>query len=195
MGKENNTKDRIIKAAWELFYVKGYENTTVDDIIANSSSSKGSFYYYFDSKDSLLSTLSSILDEKYEVLQLHMDTEMNSFEKLMYINYEAHKLMEDNIECELLSSLYSSQLITKSDVHLLDQNRTYYKLLKEIVVEGQARKEISSDKSAEEVCKFYSMCERALVSDWCLSNGNYSLASYSKEYMPIFMEHFRVSPK
>ena len=31
--KKKRVKDRIVSAAWELFYEKGYDATTVDDII------------------------------------------------------------------------------------------------------------------------------------------------------------------
>ena len=55
-------KAKIVEAAWELFHEKGYDNTTIDDIIKRSGTSKGSFYYHFDSKDAFLGTLSEILD-------------------------------------------------------------------------------------------------------------------------------------
>ena len=45
--KRNSTKSRIIKAAWNLFYKHGYEQTTVDEIISASKTSKGTFYHYF----------------------------------------------------------------------------------------------------------------------------------------------------
>ena len=32
--KVQNTKGRIVSAAWELFYEQGYDNTTVEDILA-----------------------------------------------------------------------------------------------------------------------------------------------------------------
>ena len=54
MAEKQNVKRRIVEAAWKLFYEKGYDNTTVEDIIKLSDTSKGSFYYYFVSKDSLL---------------------------------------------------------------------------------------------------------------------------------------------
>ena len=125
MAAKQNVKRRIVDAAWELFYEKGYDDTTVDDIIRLSETSKGSFYYYFSSKDSLLDTLSTILDE--------LDPEMNSFDKLMYLNYRSHSFMEQKIDVALLSSLYSTQLIAKGDRNLLDQNRTYYKLISRII--------------------------------------------------------------
>ena len=66
--KTRNTRGRIVNAAWKLFYEQGYENTTVEEIIEVSKTSKGSFYHYFDGKDALLSTLSTLFDEKYEEL-------------------------------------------------------------------------------------------------------------------------------
>ena len=191
--KKESIKNRIVSAAWQLFYEKGYNGTTVDDIIELSGTSKGSFYYYFNTKDELLNTLSMILDDFYEELEAKMDANMNSFYKLLYINYEAHSMMEEKISIDLLASLYSTQLIAKGDRNLLDQNRTYYKLISRIIEEGHVRNQISREKSIQEITKYYSLCERALVSDWCLNRGNYSLGEYSKEYMPVLMEHFRVN--
>ena len=50
MAKKNarNTRGKIVSAAWKLFYEQGYEDTTVEEIIALSGTSKGSFYHYFD---------------------------------------------------------------------------------------------------------------------------------------------------
>ena len=64
--KRSSTKSRIIKAAWNLFYKHGYEQTTVDEIISASKTSKGTFYHYFKGKEALLNTLSYLFDEKYE---------------------------------------------------------------------------------------------------------------------------------
>jgi AcrR family transcriptional regulator len=43
----------IIQAALVCFTRKGYNNTTMDDIVAESGLSKGSLYWYFKSKDDL----------------------------------------------------------------------------------------------------------------------------------------------
>ena len=95
------------------------------------------------------------------------------------------------VNADLLASLYSTQLVSKTGQNLLDQNRIYYRLIGRIVEEGQKRGEIVENKSVSEIVKYYAMCERALVSEWCLSKGSYSLAEYSKEYFPIMMEEFR----
>lgn len=192
METENKgVKARIVSAAWQLFHDKGYDHTTVDDIIELSGTSKGSFYYYFNTKDELLSTLSTVLDDYYEELYVGMDQEMDNFEKLLYLNYKVHSMIEEKISIDLLASLYSTQLTARGQRHLLDQNRVYYRLISRVIEDGQKKGQIRQDKSISEITKYYSLCERALISDWCLSKGDYSLGEYSREYMPVMMEHFK----
>jgi AcrR family transcriptional regulator len=191
MDDKKPIKNRIIDAAWELFHEKGYGVTTVDDIINRSGTSKGSFYYYFTSKDELLDTLAVMFDDKYNILIKQMDPNMNSFDKLLHLNYETALFMEKTIDVEQLAFLYSTQLVTKGNCSLLDQNRYYYKVLSDLVEEGQKRDQIKSDKSVRDIVHYYSMCERSLIYDWCLYSGDYSLSEFSKENMAFLMEHFR----
>ena len=144
MARKNtyNTKGKIIEAAWDLFYRQGYDDTTVEEIIAASGTSRGSFYHYFEGKDALLSSLSYLFDHKYEELSSTLNPEMNRFDQLMYLNRELFAMVENSISLDLLARLYSSQLVTRGDKHLLDHNRIYYKLLRKIVMEGQQRGEL-----------------------------------------------------
>ena len=193
MAKKNsrNTKGRIISAAWELFYEQGYDDTTVEEIIEKSQTSKGSFYHYFEGKDALLGSLSILFDEKYEELMEVMDKNMNSFDKLMFLNKELFKMVENSISLDLLARLYSSQLVTRGDRHLLDHNRTYFKVLRQIVVEGQSRGQITEKASVNEIVNVYAMCEIAFLYDWCISNGNYSLIQYSEKFFPMLLDRFK----
>jgi len=68
----------------------------------------------------------------------------------------------------------------------------YYKLLKKIVSDGQKKGEISEKFSVNEIVKLYAMCERALLYDWCLCNGDYSLKNYAKDTMPMFLSQIKV---
>ena len=194
MSKKNerNTKGRIINAAWDLFYEQGYEDTTVDEIITLSGTSKGSFYHYFDSKDSLLGSLAYLFDEKYEELENSIDVNSNSIDILLYLNRQLFEMIENTVDLELIKRLYSTQLVTKGEKHLLDNKRLYYKLLKQIVAEGQKNGEITSDMTANEIVKLYAICERSLIYDWCLCNGEYSLTGYAKKTMPMFLSGIRI---
>ena len=46
----NARRDTILASARELFDEKGFDKTTVDDIVEKAEVSKGTFYNYFPSK-------------------------------------------------------------------------------------------------------------------------------------------------
>lgn len=190
---ERDTKGRIISAAWQLFYKQGYEDTTIDEIVELSQTSKGSFYHYFDSKDMLLGTLSYMFDKKYEELMQSTDPNMNSFDKLMYFNHELFLMIETSIPMDILARLLSTQLVTSVEKHLLDRKRTYFRLLREIIMEGQERGEIRKDIPNGDIVKAYALCERSIMYDWCLCNGEYSLSRYSDQLLPLLMKEFSIS--
>jgi AcrR family transcriptional regulator len=189
--KGRNTKKKIVSAAWRLFYEQGYDSTTIDDIVEESGTSRGSFYHYFEGKDALLGTLSEVFDEKYEELLETMSPDMPSFDKLMYLNQELFAMIENTISLDLLARLYSTQLVTNSEKHLLDHNRVYYKVIRRIAAEGQRSGELSQDMTANEIAKIYALCERGLLYDWCLCGGEYSLKNYAKRMMPMFLSGIR----
>ena len=194
MAKKNarGTRGKIVGAAWKLFYEQGYEDTTVEEIIELSHTSKGSFYHYFDGKDALLSTLSLLFDEKYEELTdiLAEKPEMTAMDRLLFLNSELFGMIENSISMDLLARLLSTQLVTAGEKHLLDHNRTYYKLLRKIIAHGQDSSELSSGSSVSEMVKLYALSERAILYDWCLCGGEYPLRRYSVSVMPGFLSSF-----
>ena len=192
MKKKNtqSTKKKIVSAAWKLFYEQGYNGTTIDDIVAESGTSKGSFYHYFNGKDDLLSSLAYLFDEKYEELEEIMPEDMPSTEKMLFLNKELFRMIDDSISIDLLTQLLSSQLITKNEKSLLDRNRTYFRLLRSIVISEQKNGEISDENSANDIVKAYALYERAMLYDWCLCNGEYSLSDYSAKMLPMFLNGY-----
>src|SRR5438445_9763814 len=52
-AKGEATKSRIVETAKQLFYLQGFSNTSMDDIIKKSGVKKGNLYFYFKSKDGL----------------------------------------------------------------------------------------------------------------------------------------------
>lgn len=186
-----NTRGRIISAAWKLFYEQGYEDTTVEDIVFESETSKGSFYHYFDGKDALLGTLAYVFDEKYEQLMKVMDPSMGAMEKLIYLNHELFAMIDGGVSMDLLARLLSTQLLARGEKHLLDRNRYYFKLLRQIVSAGQESGELRRDRTVNDIVKAYALWERALLYDWCLCGGDYSLVSYTDSMTPMFLESYR----
>lgn len=186
-----NTKGRIIAAAWKLFYEQGYEETTVEDIVFESETSKGSFYHYFKGKDELMGTLANVFDEKYEELMETMDPALGAVEKLIYLNHELFAMIDGGVSIDLLARLLSTQLLARGEKHLLDRNRTYFRLLRQIIAQGQQAGELRTDRTVNDIVKAYALWERALLYDWCLCGGEYSLTAYTDSVTPMLLESYR----
>ncbi len=49
-----DTRTRIVRAAMELFWLKGYGSTSIADILSRSQVNSGSLYYFFPGKQDVL---------------------------------------------------------------------------------------------------------------------------------------------
>ncbi len=65
MKKGEKRKQELLQIAYRMFLTKGYENTSVDEIIDAANIAKGTFYYYFKTKEQLLE----------EVIDMMLDAE------------------------------------------------------------------------------------------------------------------------
>jgi AcrR family transcriptional regulator len=54
MDSQATTRDRIVQAAMELFWRKGYGSTSISDILETARVNSGSLYYFFKGKQELL---------------------------------------------------------------------------------------------------------------------------------------------
>lgn len=189
--QSQSTKSRIVKAAWASFYKKGYANTTIEDIITASKTSKGTFYHYFKGKEALLNSLSELFDEKYEELATTLNPDLPAYDKLLFLNHELFYMIETSVDIDLLASLYSSQLITKDKKSLSDSDRFYFKWITEILQEGLDDGEFATTSSAQELMDAYAMYERALLYDWALFKGAFSLTERSDKLLPHVLDIFK----
>ena len=57
--KNEGRKKELLKIAYRMFIEKGYDNTSIDDIIAEAGIAKGTYYYHFPSKEA---TLEAVID-------------------------------------------------------------------------------------------------------------------------------------
>jgi TetR/AcrR family transcriptional regulator, transcriptional repressor for nem operon len=53
MKKAEATRLAILQKAFELIYEKGYQTSSIDDILATTQVTKGAFYYHFKNKDEM----------------------------------------------------------------------------------------------------------------------------------------------
>lgn len=55
--KTNSKYEQLLEAGIEVFYQRGIEKTTIDEIVTTAQCGKGTFYNYFKNKEALLDDL------------------------------------------------------------------------------------------------------------------------------------------
>ncbi len=84
MTKAAATRLAILQKAFELIYTKGYQTTSIDDIIATTQVTKGAFYYHFKTKDEMgLAIINDVL--KPTMLEAFIEPLKNSGDPLEHI--------------------------------------------------------------------------------------------------------------
>lgn len=77
-------RTEILDVAQQLFYTKGYEQTSIQDLLTAVGIAKGTFYHYFDSKQALLAGLTERMVEQVMtvIAPIVSDPHLNACQKL-----------------------------------------------------------------------------------------------------------------
>lgn len=93
----SNNRDKIVQAADQLFYVRGYHQTSFSDIAEETGIPRGNFYYYFKTKDDILT---AVLDFRMQLIEQMLEAcdqhSADAREQLLYL-VEVLVREEDNI--------------------------------------------------------------------------------------------------
>ncbi len=78
------TRRKILESARELFYLNGYTNTSVDDILTASHAKKGNFYFHYRSKEELgFAVLDSFVQEQEAEIQAILSGDGRPLDRLV----------------------------------------------------------------------------------------------------------------
>jgi AcrR family transcriptional regulator len=129
---------RVLSAAAELFAEKGFENTSVQEIVDAAGVTKGAMYHYFASKDDLLYEIYARL---LRMQAAHLDSILASDTP---VAERLHALAVDVVQTTL-ANLQDAQIFFRS-LHLLTgerratlraERRKYAERFRELIEEGQ----------------------------------------------------------
>ena len=136
-----SNKERILKAAIELFASKGFDGTSVRNIAEKAGLSVAGMFYYFSSKEEILyQIMTMFMDAAYQKIMQIYNTDIDPIEKLSEIckfyveQYAGHKHQLTILISER-KSLIPEHLRT-----CIRKERKYVKALKNLFKELAKRK-------------------------------------------------------
>ena len=155
--KEQRRKT-IMNAAKTLFFKKGLENTTMDEIAENAELSKGTLYLYFQSKEILaMSIIKEISDLMNKDLRKAADTGKNGIERIKDVTQaltDFFKKRRKEFQFFKYMDVVAASLGSENDIfmHWKSGVEEIIHVVLEIVIEGiedgSIRRDIEPDKAA-----------------------------------------------
>lgn len=120
--EHNERKSEIIDVAEVLFYSKGYESCTINDILKEVGIAKGTFYHYFSSKEDILD---AVLDRIISQMMTRIHGSLSSAS----LNYP-ERLMQVFIAMRI-DDIVDDQ--KRSNIHMPDNALLHQKALSKMI--------------------------------------------------------------
>ncbi len=154
-------KQEFLSTALEIFCEKGYDKTSINDIIERVGVTKGAFYYYFKSKEDILQLLADaqvkpILDITKQIAD---STELNAVEKINQLIEKTHEYRNQNIDdrlglFKLLENESNSRLARKiSDETIMHGRPEILSIIEQGIEEGLFEVQLPAE-AAEFILQF-----------------------------------------
>jgi AcrR family transcriptional regulator len=149
------TRERLFRAALELFAQKGFNETTVEDITEAADVGKGTFFNYFPSKDHILLAFGEMQLAKLEsaIEEARRTGEpMPSFLRSLGVRMTQEPARNPSIIRALLLAYISTTAVREGTI---DLQKRVHALHTQIIQLGQERGEIRNDLPATEIAHVF----------------------------------------
>lgn len=160
MKKSANTRATILQQAFELIYKKGYQSTSIDEIIATTKVTKGAFYYHFKNKKQMgIAVIKEIIQPETINFSVNFLSSSVSLQDSLYTMIE--KLLLHNsfltIEygCPLANLTQEMSPLDNDFKEALNEVKSLWtNAIATSITKEQQDNSINSDSNAEEVADF-----------------------------------------
>lgn len=148
----NQTYEDILSTAYSFFIEKGYEKTSIQDIINELGISKGAIYHYFKSKEEILQSVLLLEKEKANIYLEKLIQEANGCNAKEKIKYVLNRLMSDEkintTNRFLLNQTNNSKAIIQSIIQTVNiDSIKFFEIIKDGVKDGSLKTDFPKECS------------------------------------------------
>lgn len=186
------TRERIFRAALQLFAERGYLETTVEDITEAADVGKGTFFNYFPTKEHVLERYG---EERVEAVERALATvQAGKSSVLSALKELATDLAGQSSERpELLRAVFAANLTSAAVlVELRKRIDRARHLLTEIIVLGQQNGEIRSNLSASEMARLIRLIFMGVTFAWSVHPDS-SLRRTAEQVWELLSPNFAIN--
>lgn len=167
--KKRQTRQALAEAALELFRVRGFDDTRVQDIVQRAGVSPATFFNYFPSKDAVLEARAEESMALYAALLRHeLDRDEASVEeRLRQITSVLGIYLSADVEISRLMTA-RTQLFMGVTGHRADDVRAAQRLLADLFAQGQRAGEIIPHADPEQLSELYTAMVVLTSTNWLI---------------------------
>jgi AcrR family transcriptional regulator len=148
-------RDRILRTAALLFAEKGFEATSVREIVESAGVTKGALYHYFDSKDDLLSEIyTRMLRMQTERMEQIADSDRPLRERVHAIMADVVLTSVQNLADATIFFQSMHLLTPEKQAQVRAERRRYHHRFRGLIEEGQRNGEFREDVPADLVVHY-----------------------------------------
>jgi len=173
--RKEETRQRIYQVALKLFMEKGYDQTSVDEIVRQADVAKGTFFYHFPKKEAILAHLGQKrIDRIKEMFREEAVREGSAYERITAIFRLLGQLNEAEPEETKLIVVEGFRHLNEIDQYQREIVAEFVGYIVEILLNGQEQGEIAADINPDQAARtimgiyFFTLLEWA-VPDYGIS--------------------------
>lgn len=175
-------KNEILNAAEMLFTTKGYNKTTIVDILEIVGIAKGTFYYYFKSKEEVMEAIiKRVVDNDVKIAkQILLNNTLTPVQKIFNI-FKAQQPQRNNNKEQLIEQFHFPENAQMHQKSITQSVLSLAPILAEVVKQGN-EENIFHTEYPEEVMEFLILSGQKLF--------DYSMFQWSQEELTIKINAF-----
>ncbi|MFL1377013.1 MULTISPECIES: TetR/AcrR family transcriptional regulator [unclassified Nocardiopsis] len=148
--------ERLLDAATRLFAERGYEGTSVQEIVVAAGVTKGAMYHYFGSKDDLLyEVYARVLRMQTEHLVRISQLDTPVVERVHAAAADVIVTSVANLDDTVIFFRSMHQLSEEKQREVRSERRRYHEIFRDMVQEGQDAGVFRADVSADLVVNYF----------------------------------------
>ena len=156
--KGERRKKELLKIAYRMFIEKGYDNTSIDEIIAEAGIAKGTYYYHFPSKEATLeAVIDMMISEEAERAKAVITAPVPVPQKIIAVIMAMRPQQEESGIANTLERSENILMHDKINRRLLDVTTP---ILTDVVKEGVSRGIFDCTNIEERVKMILFICQR-----------------------------------
>ncbi len=175
MKKGEKRKQELLGIAYRLFITRGYDNTSVDEMIENAGIAKGTYYYYFESKEKMLEeVIEMMIDKEADAAKTVIASDIPVLQKIVGVVASVRPTQEEGAIEGALMQPENIVMHGKIKKKLIE---TVVPLLSQVIEEGTAEGIFACDNIPERV--------RMLL---IITNDLFDEGNYTERDIEVFID-------